>query len=88
MGKLKVHLLTEEIYFNNLQIYNKQEYKEIINKMNEIPNKIKEFDQIYKNISTIEENLYSFIIQLRDIIHNLKNRISIENQNVYSKIEK
>jgi len=88
MGKLKVHLLTEEIYFNNLQIYNKQEYKEIINKMNELPNKIKEFDQIYKNISTIKENLYSFIIQLKDIIHNLKNRISIENQNVYSKIEK
>lgn len=88
MGKLKVHLLTEEIYFNNLQIYNKQEYKEIINKMNELPNKIKEFDQIYKNISTNKENLYSFIIQLKDIIHNLKNRISIENQNVYSKIEK
>ena len=88
MGKLKVHLLTEEIYFNNLQIYNKQEYKEIINKMNELPNKIKEFDQIYKNISTIKENLYSFIIQLRDILYNLKNRISIENQNIYSKIEK
>jgi Hemerythrin HHE cation binding domain. len=45
MGKLKVHLLTEEI-------------------------------------------LYSFIIQLRDILHNLKNRISKKNQNVYSKIEK
>jgi len=45
MGKLKVHLLTEEI-------------------------------------------VYSFIIQLRDILHNLKNRISIKNQNVYSKIEK
>jgi len=35
-----------------------------------------------------EKNLYSFIIQLRDILHNLKNRISKKNQNVYSKIEK
>jgi len=52
MGKLKVHLLIEENYINNLQIYNKQEYKEIINKMNEIPNKIKEFDQIYKSSFT------------------------------------
>jgi len=86
MGKLKVHLLTEEMYFDNLNFDNKKEYKAVIEKMLEISNKINEFDEVYKNISSIEQNINVFALQFKEILNHLKNRIVTENNTIYNKI--
>ena len=88
-GTLKIHMQREDKFLYPELLESDKEStkkltKEFIDEMGDLANEFKDFNENYKRYSIISENPEKFSDELEDYLLILKNRISREENEIYS----